>query len=46
MHPSGRRKEDVKRDLPILPTRCLKCKKCMGKGIVERVKKSKGGSHL
>lgn len=41
MHPNGRKKEDAKRDLSIL-TRCIQCYKCMGKGIVERVKKSEG----
>lgn len=41
MHPNGRKKEDAKRDLSIL-TRCIQCYKYMGKGIVERVKKSEG----
>lgn len=41
MHPSERKKEDSKRDLSLL-TRCTQCYKCMGKGIVERVKKSEG----
>lgn len=41
MHPSGRKKEDAKRDPSIL-TRCIQCYKCMGKEIVERVEKSEG----
>lgn len=45
MHSSGRKKEGAKRDLPIL-SRCLKCKRCLEKGIVERVKKARGGSNL
>lgn len=45
MHPSGRKKEGAKRGLPIL-SRCLKRKERLGKRIVERVKKSKGGSNL